>query len=197
MVQLVCEHGSATTLAADRWLGAPTREEQALLDRCVAPVLDAGCGPGRLVAALTDRGVPALGVDIAPGAVRLTRARGGPALLVSVFSPLPLTGRWGTVLLVDGNVGIGGDPTGLLCRVAELLRPAGRLLVELDPPGSPTSTFKARLERDGCLGPEFPWARVGVDGVGRVAAPSGLAPVDVWSAGGRWFGRLDRRRSAA
>jgi hypothetical protein len=39
------------------------------------------------------------------------------------------------VLLLDGNIGIGGDPHRLLRRVRELLTPTGRLLVELDVDG--------------------------------------------------------------
>jgi hypothetical protein len=33
---------------------------------------------------------------------------GAPALLSDVFEPLPGMGRWQTVLLVDGNVGLIG-----------------------------------------------------------------------------------------
>lgn len=191
-VQLVCQRGPATPLAADRWAGAPTPEDRSLLRRCRPPVLDVGCGPGRLVGALAAAGVPALGVDVAPGAVRLTRARGAPAVVASVFAPLPLSGRWGTALLADGNVGIGGRPAALLARVAALLAPGGRLLVELDPPGSPTWSFRARLARDGVpAGPAFPWARVAVDAVAGLAGPAGLVVAEVWSAGDRWFARLD------
>ena len=74
------------------------------------PVLDVGCGPGRLVLGLAQRGTVALGVDPAPAAVALARSRGAPVLQRSVFDPLPGQGRWRTVLLADGNIGIGGDP---------------------------------------------------------------------------------------
>ena len=49
-------------------------------------------------------------------------AVGRPALRRDVFEPLPGTGRWQTVLLADGNVGLGGDPLRVLRRAAELLR---------------------------------------------------------------------------
>ncbi|MFD7864251.1 class I SAM-dependent DNA methyltransferase [Streptomyces sp. NPDC059783] len=39
------------------------------------PVLDAGCGPGRVTALLRDLGVPASGVDLSPGMVAEARRR--------------------------------------------------------------------------------------------------------------------------
>ena len=67
---------------------------------CVqGPTIDLGCGPGRLVARLIERGVPALGVDQSATAVGLARRSGAPALRRDVFEPLPGTGRWQTVLL--------------------------------------------------------------------------------------------------
>ncbi|MDP9442781.1 MAG: hypothetical protein M3P34_11540, partial [Actinomycetota bacterium] len=67
----------------------------------------------------------------------------------SVFGALPGEGRWATALLIDGNIGIGGDPVALLRRVAELLRPAGVVLVELDAPGAPTEVVTVRMSTAG------------------------------------------------
>lgn len=39
------------------------------------PVVDAGCGPGRVTALLRDLGVPAFGVDLSPGMVAEARRR--------------------------------------------------------------------------------------------------------------------------
>ncbi len=44
--------GRVAALPVPRWLGVPAPEEEAVLDRAVAPVLDVGCGPGRHVLAL-------------------------------------------------------------------------------------------------------------------------------------------------
>ena len=49
----------------------------------------------------------------------------------SVFDRLPGERRWGTVLLLDGNIGIGGDPVRLLRRCADLVRPRGQVLAEV------------------------------------------------------------------
>ena len=97
-------------------------------------MLDVGCGPGRIVAALTDHGRLALGIDIAEHAVALTRGRGTNALRRNVFDPLPGEGRWATVLLLDGNVGIGGDLDALLrAGDAPCSRRTAGVIVEIDP----------------------------------------------------------------
>src|SRR5687768_14659686 len=141
--------GRSLALPTGRWLGEPTPEEERVLDRAVGPVLDVGCGPGRHVLALKRRGVPALGVDVSPFAVRLARRRGAPAMEGSVFAALPGAGRWRSALLLDGNVGIGGDPAALLRRVAAVLSDDGRVLVEIGAPGSRTHVELVQLECGG------------------------------------------------
>jgi SAM-dependent methyltransferase len=187
---LRAEDGTVLPLDLDRWHDAPGDEELALLDRVQAPVVDLGCGPGRHVVALAERGVPALGIDAAPAAIDAARARGALVLERSIFDRIPGTGRWGTVLLLDGNIGIGGDAVGLLARSARLLRPGGCVLVELAGPGVASRSLQVQLDRDGERGPAFPWAVLGVDGVAAAAAAAGLVVGDVWRGGGRWFSQL-------
>ncbi|MFN2606668.1 MAG: class I SAM-dependent methyltransferase [Acidimicrobiales bacterium] len=175
-----------------RWLENPAPEEEAVLDLAIGPVLDVGCGPGRHLTALATRGVMALGLDITPSAVHLARTRGGLVLQRSVFDHLPGRGRWGSALLLDGNIGIGGDVAALLARLGTLLRPGGRVLAEVEGPAAPCAPLTVRLEHRGRPGPWFPWARVGVDRLPAVAAAASLHVVDVWAAAGRWFARLDR-----
>lgn len=74
--------------------------------------------------ALAAWGVMALGIDIMPSAVRLARRRGALVLERSVFEHVPGKGLWGSALLLDGNVGIGGDASALLARLSTLLDPA-------------------------------------------------------------------------
>src|SRR5277367_1650881 len=68
--------GRDLPLAIARWCSEPDAADLALLDRCADPTLDVGCGPGRLVAALSAAGRQALGVDVAAAAVRLARGAG-------------------------------------------------------------------------------------------------------------------------
>jgi SAM-dependent methyltransferase len=155
-------------------------------------VLDVGCGPGRLLAALEAQGRAATGIDVSPVAVRLARRRGGHAVRASVFSPRVPAGAWGSVLLLDGNIGIGGDPERLLGRTAELLRPGGEAIVEVEPPGEGAMVVGVRLEGAGAVGPWFDWARVDADAIAVVARYAGLRVTGRFEGGGRWFARLRR-----
>ena len=177
-------------LHVERWCAEPDRADRSLLRRALGrglPTLDIGCGPGRLVTALQSRGLPALGVDVTRAAVARTVGLGGSALCRSVFERLPGEGRWGTALLADGNVGIGGDPAALLRRVAQLLAHDGRLLVEVERERI-DERLSVRLEDGrGRLGDPFPWARIGPDDAIRVASTAGLHPTGHWRADGRTF----------
>jgi len=162
-----------------------------VLERVIAPVLDIGCGPGRHTMALVRRGVAVVGVDCEPAVVKLATRRGANVVLRSVFEPLPGDGSWGSALLLDGNVGIGGDPAGLLRRVREVVRDDGRALVEVEPPGSPTRSMIVRLEAGGGSTEWFPWAQVGADRLLGIAHAAGFDVAELWGDGGRWFARLD------
>ncbi|WP_354698077.1 hypothetical protein DSM112329_03741 [Paraconexibacter sp. AEG42_29] len=177
------------------WLGPLTAADHDVLARAAAPVLDVGCGPGRHLVALARRGVPAAGIDAAPAAVELARSRGVRVIHASVFAgSVPGAGTWGTALLLDGNIGIGGQPVRLLARLRTLLRPDGEVLVELEAPGCASGTCAVRLEGAGAVSEWFPWARVGVDGIYGHAHLAGLTVTEVWEGHGRWFARLAAAR---
>jgi len=184
------DRGELLPLHVERWFAEPSPAERELLALAPGPVLDVGCGPARHTLALVASGVPALGVDVSPGAVRVASRRGAPVLHRSIFERLPDEGSWGSALLLDGNVGIGGDPEGLLARIRGLLRAGGRALVEVERPGTPTGTRLVRFEGHGDVW--FPWARVGADHLGALSRRAGFAAASLWTAEGRWFGRLDR-----
>ena len=194
MTALVAASGERIPLAIGRWRAEVDGGEWAMLEGLPDPVLDIGCGPGRVAAAFARAGRPALGIDTAASAVAEARDRGAVVLRRSVFEPIPGEGRWGGAVLLDGNIGIGGDPVALLGRVRELLRPGGRVLVEVEPPGRPTDRVAVRVEaRRRPFGPWFPWARVAVDHIGDVITAAGLlAPAPISGVGGRWFAHAAR-----
>jgi SAM-dependent methyltransferase len=189
--QAEVEHsdGTRVPLAVDRWL-EPSPGDTSMVDRCSGATLDVGSGPGRLTVALAERGIPALGIDVTPYAVQIAQSSGAFAILRDVFGRVPGTGRWRTVLLADGNIGIGGDPAALLRRAGELLAPEGRALVELEPPGSPLRQEQVRLRVPGLASAWFPWAFVSADHIEDVARDAGLGGAEIWTSGGRWFAAI-------
>ncbi len=188
------DRGGAHALPVGRWLGPVDEADCAVLAHAAAPVLDIGCGPGRHLAALAATGHAGLGLDLSPVAVRLARARGAEAILRSVFADVPRAGTWRTALLLDGNIGIGGAPEALLARAGALVAPGGAVLVETGPPDAPTRRVRVRLETPGAISPWFGWATVGAGGIAPLARAAGLRPAETFSAGGRWFARLERTR---
>jgi SAM-dependent methyltransferase len=180
-------------LPTERWHGPVAGEDVRILQSARSPVLDIGCGPGRHAAALTRAGHHVLGIDTSAAAVRSARRRGARAERVSVFGAVPSPGKWGTALLLDGNIGIGGDPARLLDRVRELLAAKGLALVEVDRPGVGSRPFQAQVHHAEGIGPHFPWARVGADSIADTAAGAGFRTVELWSAGMRWFAELEKR----
>lgn len=172
------------------WVRSATAADLTALDGATGPTLDVGCGPGRMVRAAAARAIPALGIDIAPHAIARTRVDGSFALLRSVFHRVPLEGRWQTILLMDGNVGIGGDPEELLRRCGGLLAPDGSIVVEVDTdPDLAVRSSCTIVDDDGNESAPFPWARIGWVAIEEVARRAGLTVVAHWEAAGRHFVR--------
>jgi SAM-dependent methyltransferase len=180
--------------ALRRWCGTADATDQDLLARAPGAVLDLGCGPGRLVVELARQGRQSAGVDTSRFAVRLARSAGATALCRSIFDTVPGEGSWDTVLLADGNIGIGGDPATLLARCRGLIGTDGRVIVELDPAGTGLRADRVRLEHGVLRGHWFDWAHVGADAIDGPAAAAGLRVAETWEQCGRSFAALVRAR---
>lgn len=192
-LRLVADDGELLVLDVERWLDDLDDADRSVLARCRGPVLDVGCGPGRFVRAATELGIPALGIDIAAAAVTLTRRAGVPALLHDVFDPAPADGLWSAVLLMDGNVGIGGDVVKLLRRAHSLLEPGGLLLVEAAADPQLDRALQLRFSQHGsAVGPRFGWAEIGILPLMRQATEVGYSLDETWTASGRTFAALAR-----
>ena len=99
-------------------------------------------------------------------------------------------GQWQTVLLADGNTGIGGAPARLLRRVRELLAPGGSVLCELQPWASPAGPV--RLDGLGSTSAWFPWSVLDAPSLRAAAGAADLTPADAWECDGRSFLELVR-----
>jgi glycosyltransferase A (GT-A) superfamily protein (DUF2064 family) len=186
-LRLVASDGQVIALDVARWQGGPDAADQSLVDRCVGSTLDVGCGPGRLAAAIAARGGRALGIDVAAGAVRLARRAGATALCRDVFDPVPAEGRWDTVLLADGNLGIDGEPSRLLARVRDLLRPGGTLLVEPHPQDVDELVTVQLCDGTSARSEPFVWAHLGPAAATWRVEAAGYRLAESWSVAGRPF----------
>lgn len=171
---LVGADGGRARLPVERWSAPLDDVDREILRGCAGPTLDVGCGPGRIAGALAATGIAVLGIDVNPSAARHTARRGAGVLCRSVFDPLPGEGRWSHVLLLDGNIGIGGEPAILLDRCRDLVHSLGEIVVEVEPAEIDFRTA-ARLEDDAGTSAPFSWARVGARALQRAAAAVGLS----------------------
>jgi SAM-dependent methyltransferase len=190
------EEPTVTVLDLCTWARPANGLERMVLRDLRGPVLEVGCGPGRLVAALAEAGTVALGIDTSPFALELAARRGASTYNGSIFGPVPDEGCWESALLVDGSIGIGGDPVVLLRRVHAVLRPGGIALVEVRPPGAPSSRGVAAVEHALGTFETIAWAELGVDQLHEVAARAGFDVERRRRIGARWFGWLRSTRAA-
>jgi SAM-dependent methyltransferase len=184
--------GRRIDMPISRWHEEADDADRVLVDACAGPTVDLGCGPGRLVAALVERGIIALGVDNSEVAISLTQSRGGPALRRDLFTRLPGEGRWSHVLLADGNIGIGGDPAALLRRARMLLHSRGTVLLEVDPPGCGLRRERARVGGEDSWGSWFDWAWLDPEALETVARAAGFRIRWLVERAGRWFAELEQ-----
>ncbi|MEO7017840.1 MAG: class I SAM-dependent methyltransferase [Leifsonia sp.] len=174
-----------------RWNDDADASDLSTLSAATGAVLDIGCGPGRMVKAAMDRGLAALGIDVSPAAVQIAVSAGLSVLRRSVFERLPREGAWQTALLLDGNIGIGGDPVDLLRRCRELLAPDGALVVETHPDRTRDHAYEGTVvDIRGHQSAAFPWAELGREALEQKASLAGFAAGQSWEADERFFSRL-------
>ncbi len=199
-VQVSACDGSRFPLELSEWCSPADAVDRHALTRLAdhlpprATIIDLACGPGRHAAYLAALGMQVLGVDLAPAA--LTRAGSGRVAVLrrDILGPLPGAHAWDAALLLDGNVGIGGEPHRLLGRVFELLTVAGRLLVEVDAGVSDRRTLQ--LHHGQRSSTPFAWARITSRDLANPARQAGLDVLDTWRDGHRAFAILGRPADA-
>lgn len=178
----------STRIDVGQFLDDASEQECRMVQGLAGPILNVECGPGRLVKASILAGQLTLGIDTSLAATELARSRGLPVLRRSVFHPLPKEGQWGAALLIDGNVGIGGEPSVLLQRCAQLVHPGGRVVVEAHADATRDYSFNGVIVDDrGRSSLPFPWAEVGTFALQRHARRAGLTLVREWNERERSF----------
>ena len=92
-----------------------------------ATVVDVGCGGGRAVAELTERGAHAVGVDVDPEMISVARGRWPAEFHVASAYDLPLDDVAG--YRADKVVHALDDPAKALAEARRVLRPGGRIVL--------------------------------------------------------------------
>jgi SAM-dependent methyltransferase len=111
------------------------------VDRVAGAVLDVGVGGGRIALVLQERGVDVTGLDISPGALHVSRARGVRRLVCATVDQHAEAGRrYDTFLLLGNNLGLleGRERApGFLRALAAMARPGARIIAQgTDPYGT-------------------------------------------------------------
>ncbi len=172
---------------ASRWHRAADAADESVLDRVIGSVLDIGSGPGRIVTALASRGHHTLGIDVCHHAVAQANRSHALSVVADVFGHVPRSGSWGTALLLDGNVGIGGDPHALLTRVSNLVAPDGRLIVETEVADSPSAARRVRVAHGDDMSDWFSWTIVSRTALRSHAHHTGWQVSETWTSHDRSF----------
>lgn len=94
-------------------------------------VLDLGAGAGRASLYLQERGLEVTAVEASPAAARVCIRRGVADVRVTDLNDPPADRAWAVVLLLCGNLGLGGTWNGsrrLLARLAQVVAPGAILI---------------------------------------------------------------------
>jgi SAM-dependent methyltransferase len=128
-------------LPPEQW---PAKDQEALAE-VLGRTLDIGCGGGRFLIPLQERGHDVVGIDVSPLSLEVCRQRGGRDL--REMSITKVDGRVGpidTILMMGNNFCLFGNPgraRRLLRRFHRLTSPQGRIVAESRDPHRTTDPF--------------------------------------------------------
>lgn len=149
----------------DRW---EAWERELLAEAVASPALDLGAGAGRASLWLRRQGVDVTAVDSSAGAIQVCRERGVADARLGDLTDPPVDKPWRLILLLCGNLGLGGSPAGtrrLLRRLAEISAPDARLVGDTVDAGPPEVGLRIRYQ-----GLATPWWKQHNIPVGDVAS---------------------------
>jgi len=115
--------GSENGLYFTKYEDWPEAEQKAIA-HAAGRVLDIGCGAGRHSLYLQEKGFDVTGIDNAPGAIEVCRARGLKKALVRPIGEIGSfeTGSFGTILMLGNNFGLFGTPLNAVRLLGEMDR---------------------------------------------------------------------------
>jgi SAM-dependent methyltransferase len=90
-------------------------------------VFDVGCGPGRVLKFLTQRGLRCIGIDRSRVSVELAKSRYGSPAIVADNLRLPVLDSIADVVISDGVIHHTEDPHAAFLENLRILKPGGRM----------------------------------------------------------------------
>jgi SAM-dependent methyltransferase len=150
-------------------------ERQLVAEVTAGPVLDLGAGAGRVALHLQGRGLAVTAVDASPGAVEVCRRRGVHDVRLGDLADPPVDRRWQAILLLCGNLGLGGSWEGnrrLLRRLAAISAP-GAVLVGDSVDGGPRPEIRLRIRHGQLVGEWWSQRNVAADEVPALVRDTG------------------------
>lgn len=125
-----------TPWGAHAWAVERTAVDNALPDQRDQVVVEVGCGTGRLVAHLADRGAGVLGLDLSAGMLAVATTRAPGRLVRADARQLPLPDAIADAAVTIATLEFVSAPA-VLAELARITRPGGRIVALILNPASP------------------------------------------------------------
>ncbi|HYL46391.1 MAG TPA: class I SAM-dependent methyltransferase [Candidatus Limnocylindrales bacterium] len=124
-----------------------------------ALVLDIGCGPGRVLGLLAQRGTRCIGLDRSRVSVQMARNRYGRPTIVADNLKLPLADGMADAVISDGVIHHTNDPLASFTENCRVLKPGARMYLAVY---KPTGRYPFLYKHPGALirrGLQHSWSR--------------------------------------
>lgn len=95
-------------------------------------VVDIGCGPGNLLASLQGKPALLIGIDVAPGSLKLAKEQGYTTMLADATN-LPLQSAFADLVTLNATLHHAEDMAAVLAEAGRLVKPGGMLVTDHDP----------------------------------------------------------------